>query len=331
MEFKANCGIWGTMFGVPCIVADNFLKLASGQQIKVLLYLLRNSGKDCTAEEVASGTGSTVQEVNEAVAFWEQVNVFSATNPDRTAQETSVPAAFPMTAPGKAVIPAAEQTEPAEKPKNMKHQKQNLNPQEISKRLADSPDIAALKDAVENLLVGLNHTRLNSLIWMYDYLGLKTEVIYTLIKYCYDIGKTNQGYIDSIASNWAENDINTLKDAQEKVTEMLASHDFCKRIAKTFCMARNLTSNEREIADKWQLNGYSFELIEYAYELTVEKIEKPSFKYIDAILERWKQDGLTTVSEVKNNSASYRKNRSSAGKKEDDFNADEYSVIVNRF
>ena len=99
MEFKANCGIWGTMFGVPCIVADNFLKLASGQQIKVLLYLLRNSGKDCTAEEVASGTGSTVQEVNEAVAFWEQVNVFSATNPDRTAQETSVPAAFPKTSP----------------------------------------------------------------------------------------------------------------------------------------------------------------------------------------------------------------------------------------
>ena len=41
MEFKVNCGIWGTMFGVPSIVADNFLKLATGGQIKVLLYLLR--------------------------------------------------------------------------------------------------------------------------------------------------------------------------------------------------------------------------------------------------------------------------------------------------
>jgi len=50
VDFKTNSGIWGTMFGVPCIVADNFLKLATGEQIKVLLYILRCSGKNCTDE-----------------------------------------------------------------------------------------------------------------------------------------------------------------------------------------------------------------------------------------------------------------------------------------
>ena len=57
MEFKANCGIWGTMFGVPYIVADNFLKLASGDHIKVLLYLLRCSGRAVTNEEISANTG----------------------------------------------------------------------------------------------------------------------------------------------------------------------------------------------------------------------------------------------------------------------------------
>ena len=61
MEFKANCGVWGTMFGVPCVVADNFLKLATGEQLKVLLYILRCSGRNCSDEEIALNTGISIQ------------------------------------------------------------------------------------------------------------------------------------------------------------------------------------------------------------------------------------------------------------------------------
>ena len=77
MEFKVNCGIWGTMFGVPGIVADNFLKLATGGQIKVLLYLLRCSGKLCSTEEISANTGIPADEAEEAVIFWQQANVLS--------------------------------------------------------------------------------------------------------------------------------------------------------------------------------------------------------------------------------------------------------------
>ena len=77
LEFKANSGAWGTMFGVPCVVADNFLKLATGEQIKVLLYLLRCSGRDCSAEEISANTGVSVQEASDAVLFWQQVNVLT--------------------------------------------------------------------------------------------------------------------------------------------------------------------------------------------------------------------------------------------------------------
>ena len=75
MEFKVNSGIWGSMFGVPDIVADNFLKLASGEQIKVLLYILRNSGKMCSAEEISVNTGVPVQQAAEAVMFWQQASL----------------------------------------------------------------------------------------------------------------------------------------------------------------------------------------------------------------------------------------------------------------
>ena len=53
MEFKVNSGMWGMMFGVPCIVADNFLKLADEAQIKTLIYVLRNNNRICTSDEIA--------------------------------------------------------------------------------------------------------------------------------------------------------------------------------------------------------------------------------------------------------------------------------------
>ena len=88
MEFKVNCGIWGAMFGVPSIVADNFLKLATGGQIKVLLYLLRCSGKMCSTEDISANTGVSAEEAEEAVLFWQQANVLSP-------QVSGVPAPVP--------------------------------------------------------------------------------------------------------------------------------------------------------------------------------------------------------------------------------------------
>ena len=56
LDFTTNSGVRGTMFGVPHVVADNFLKLASGKQIKVLLYILRCSGRTVSDEEISRNT-----------------------------------------------------------------------------------------------------------------------------------------------------------------------------------------------------------------------------------------------------------------------------------
>ncbi|MBR6669386.1 MAG: DnaD domain protein, partial [Ruminococcus sp.] len=78
MEFKVNSGMWGMMFGVPCIVADNFLKLASEAQIKTLIYILRNNNRICTSEEISRAVGITSEQADEAILFWEQANLLSS-------------------------------------------------------------------------------------------------------------------------------------------------------------------------------------------------------------------------------------------------------------
>lgn len=323
MDFKANCGVWGTMFGVPCVVADNFLKLATGEQIKVLLYLLRASGKSVSAEEIAVNTGVSPQQAEEAVMFWQQVNVLSAES------SVNVPKSI-MSAPENVQSPvsaasAAEAPVTATLP--LPKRKENLRPTEITDILKSSPDIAELFKAAEATLGNVNHTMQNSLIWMSNYLGLKAEVILTLLVYCEKIEKTNVAYIEKIAVSWSEKDINTLEAAQDEIVSLSGSHDFVNTVMKLFDMKRRPTTKQSEIIEQWRAAGYSSELIRLAYERTIEQIDKLSFEYINKILISWKENGLSSPDDVNRAENEFRKNKKSGGS--ESFDADKYSFVIN--
>lgn len=323
MEFKTNSGIWETMFGVPCIVADNFLKLATGEQIKVLLYILRCSGKNCTEEEIAQNTGVSPQQAADAVIFWQQVNVLAqeSISPQSSTIMTQTPTAQPVQQPA-AEIKKAPPT----------NQRQSLKPTEIARIMKDSPDISELFKTAEGILGTLNNTQQNSLIWMFNYLGLKKEVIITLLSYCSGIEKTNVNYIEKIACDWSENEINTLDSAQQEVSRMSESREYTSKIMRAFEMKRRPTAKQSEFISQWRNIGFSIELIHYAYEKTIEQIDKLSFEYINKILLSWRNSGYASVKDVKNAESNYKKKKKSTSKSDDDdFDIEEYKLLVNKF
>lgn len=324
MDFTTNSGVRGTMFGVPHVVADNFLKLASGKQIKVLLYILRCSGRTVSDEEISRNTGVPVTEVTDCVLFWQQVNVLD----EHTRQSAPEAQNIPHTTETK-IIP--QQSEPKIIPPDAPRRKQEFKPSEITDILKSSSDIAQLFKIVESFLGTLNHTQQNSLIWMYNYLGLKKEVILTLVQYCITIEKTNSGYIEKIACKWAENDINSLEAAQEEVQRMTSSNDFIGAITKKFEMKRNPTTKQREFISSWQSEGFSLDLIGYAYEKNIEQIDKLSFEYINKILMNWKESGFTTVRSVRDSEISYKKNKKEIQSTSGTSDVDKYKVVINKF
>lgn len=322
LDFKANCGVWGTMFGVPCVVADNFLRLATGEQIKVLLFLLRASGRSVSAEEIAANTGVTPHQAEEAVMFWQQVNVLSGDDTVNVPKSImSVPEVHQQTPI--AAVPEAPDSTTISLPKR----KENLRPTEITDIMKSSPDIAELFKAAEATLGNVNHTMQNSLIWMSNYLGLKAEVILTLLVYCEKIEKTNVAYIEKIAASWAEKDINTLEAAQDEIVRLSSSHDFVNTVMKLFDMKRRPTTKQSEMIEQWRAAGYSSELIRLAYERTIEQIDKLSFEYINKILISWKESGLSSPDDVKRTESEFRKNKKSGGP--EGFDADKYSFVIN--
>lgn len=322
MEIKANCGVFGTMFGVPCIVADNFLKLATGEQIKVLLYILRESGKNVSTDEIVLNTGVTAQQAEDAVLFWQQANILSS--------ESAVPRSI-MTAPSEqqSNTVSVEETLLVNTPQPRR--RENLRPTEISEMMKDSPAVAQLFKAAESILGHINNTMQNSLIWMTNYLGLKAEVILVLLVYCEKIEKTNVAYIEKIAMSWSEKDINNLDSAQEEIERLSSSNDYINIIMRMFDMKRRPTTKQLEIINKWREEKYSDDMIHYAYEKTVENTGKLSFEYADKVLISWKENGFRCSDDVKSAESDYRKRKKAGSDSNDSFDADKYNFVINNF
>ena len=333
MEFKVNCGIWGSMFGVPSIVADNFLKLASGEQIKVLLYLLRCSGKMCSSDEIAINTGVSVQEAEDAVLFWQQANVLSPQT--MNAPQTIAPAIVmqpPVQQQPQQPEPLAQPAAVQKNPEPTPDHKLNLSGSEIAEIMRDSQDIKELFKITETILGPLKNGQMNSIIWMYDHLGLKKEVIITLLSYCASIKKINTAYVEKIASVWAENDINTMSAAQDEIQKLSASRDYISGIMRAFEMTRRPTAKQAEFIEQWKNAGFNIELIHYAYEKTIEQINKLSFDYINKILLSWRDSGFASVQEVKNAESDFRKKKKNVPTKgvQSDSDIEEYESVINQ-
>ncbi|HBB71419.1 MAG TPA: DnaD domain protein [Ruminococcus sp.] len=326
MEYRINTGLLGNLFAVPGIVADNFLKLATGDQIKVLLYLLRSAGRDISPEEIAANTGVTAAAAEEAVLFWQQANV--------VAGEGVLPGIM-QDAPSRAAEIQAEKPREViteDKQKAIPQRTPLLAPTEIAQLVKGSKDISELFTIAESALGPLNHTMQNSLITMYTHLGLKKEVILILLNYCKSIDKTNSAYIEKIAYSWAENDINTLESAQDDVERMSLSHDFTGMVMKQFEMKRRPTSGQMVFVDQWREAGFSPEMLRLAYEMTVERIDKVSFPYINSILQSWRDSGYKSVEDVKRSESEFRKNKKKgSGGSSGGVDIDKYKEFINDF
>lgn len=318
-----------SLFGVPCVVADNFLKLASEAQIKVLLYTLRHSDSQPNISDISANTGVSPQEAEDALLFWKQVNVLTSPVPDAPLK--------PMAAPQSEALPTQQDTPAETSAVNAKRtasasRKPDIPPSEIADRMSSSQEISELFKMAQDALGPLNHHMQTSLLWMHDHLGLRTEVIITLIYYCVKIDKPNSAYIERLASVWAENEINSLSAAEDEIQRLERYRTYSGQIEKKFELIRRPTAKQAEFIKKWQDESISLELIGYAYEKTIEQINKLNFNYIDKILMTWKQSGFASVKEVCEAEQSFKSSRNAAAKADiGGSDIDKYKVVINKF
>ena len=75
MDYYINPAAFSAVFTVPAEVADRHLKLARGEHIKVLLYVMRNMSSEISEEQISENTDVSLYEVKEALLYWADAGI----------------------------------------------------------------------------------------------------------------------------------------------------------------------------------------------------------------------------------------------------------------
>lgn len=338
MDYNINMGALGSVFVVPCSVVDDYLRMASPKAVKVLLYLIRNSGQPLSISAIADAARVSAEDVEDAVSYWEQTGLITAEDvPAFRVRAVFGDESRSEAQPVQKAEPVRQEAdesaaEPVQKLK--KSSSAGLTPKEIADRVASSSEVKYLYAAAETIFAApLNHTQQRSLILMLDYYGLPADVILMLIQYCSSIGKTGIGYIETIARSWSEDGITDHSAAENAVMLLERSHTYAAKLKAALEISRKLTSREQQYINSWASNGISIELIVYAYEKSAEAINKLSFSYMDKMLSSWLADGITTpeAAAAVQNGAKKGKSAAADAQKQSSFDLDKFAQLAVNF
>ena len=150
-----------------------------------------------------------------------------------------------------------------------------------------------------------NETRLIS--YLYGTLHFSKDLLLYLYEYCISLGKTNQNYIQAVALSWDEQGVTTPEEAEKVSTAYNSAYN---AVSKSLALGRALATVEKKCVDRWQHTWHmDLSVILEACNRTILKVHKADFKYIEGILDRWRQNGVHTLQDVEKADLAYAQNK----------------------
>jgi len=160
---------------------------------------------------------------------------------------------------------------------------------------------ALFENAQQHLGRLLNYNDMNRIFSFYDWLRLPTPVIDKLLAYCRENGHTNMAYIERVATDWAENSIDTCDKANDYI--QLFNKDFREILRAFGVFGRNPSAGEQDYMRVWRQElDMPLDMVVWACDQTVLSTGKVSFQYADKIIRGWHGQGIKTLEDAKTQS-----------------------------
>lgn len=274
MKYHINTESLGSTVMLPTPVIDKWIKLASNTQLKVILYVFRNIANGLDAENTVKALGLGIDEVSDALSFWEERGLLYSEKEVIKEKETK-------NIVQKTEMPTREDV--------------------IARGLEDDNVKLIMREAQIFFGRGLKQNENSYLLYLYDDCGMDPAVILYLLSHSAAAGKCNLKYIKETSNRWLKEGVETVADA-ERVINLSAREELAWRTVQSiFGMEKRKPSEKEKITASLWLNDWEIptDILKAAYDTCVDTTSKFSFPYVAKIVEKWHKKGYKTVEDVK--------------------------------
>lgn len=307
MSYSVNPSAFKSIFAVPTDIVDKHIRLANEHQLKVLLWILRNSPDNPNIDEMCKALKMNISDANDYLQYWvltgviagKDNEIISKPTDDIVSEKTNKAKQSTITSPV-----ASDSIVTPSKPSSI----------EIAKRIDESPEIGYLfNEAQKKLGKTIGYDGQCTLLLLHDHYGLPVEVLFMLIDYCVSIGKTNYGYIQTVGKDWGTREIDTLDKAAEQISILRKTNSLWREFAKNAGIVNpRPTTKQTSYLRRWSEDlKFGIDMIILAYEEMANHTGKLNFNYIEKILCNWHSKGYKTPEDVEKAESELKAKKSS--------------------
>ena len=273
MEFSLNIKSISSSFPVPCDVADKYIKIASADQIKVLLLAVRDLSDKIDVKSISDKLKIDVSAVEDALLFWVNcvIIIRDEKEPEPQEKKISITAEMPT--------------------------RRDV----IARGMEDEKVRLLLREAQLKFGRNLKNNESRLLVSLYDDYGMDVSVILLLLQHAAAQKKANLTYIHATAVKWLKSGVSTVHDGEKLIADEARGKLAFGIVRRAFGIEDRLPSEkETEFSNIW-VNEWKMppEMLKAAYDTCIDSKAKISFPYINKILEKWHKSGYKTPDEAK--------------------------------
>lgn len=275
------------------------IKKASDTAVRLLIILAADDEArqniDAAAPRIMKQLGCDRAELDRALAFWCGAGVAD------TVEESAVKTADKPSETDKKLISAGELPD-----YTMKELGDMLEQNDGSLQLVD--------EAQRRLGRIMNEREIGIIVGLQNHLELTDEYMYVLLDYCARIGKTSVRYVEKLAFGMYDEGVHDADVLEERLREREEYATLEGKLkALIGARGRKLSAKETRFLNRWALEmKYSFEMIELAYDITVDAQHEYNPAYMNGILEKWYSKSIMTPEQVQAETEQYKKSKQGA-------------------
>ena len=291
-------------------------KIISGEataiDTRVLCALLSLGDSKITEAKLCTLTGFDEGEVTSSLSYWRGAGVISCSDEVATVSEE----------PKKELDVPVVTEQPKEKSVDEDSKRKILHSTampkysglEISEML--DKDGGRLREMIDECQQIIGHifrpNEVNTVLGLCDWLGLEPDYVITIFAYFVEKKPgCNVRYIEKAAIDLVNNDIITLDDLDNYIKERELYEGIAGNLRTLLGIGgRAYTKKENDMINRWASTyGYSFEIIQLAYEICCDANGKFTFAYAGKILETWYNTGVRTLEDAQKEHNAFREQK----------------------